>query len=413
MKSYIYLLLVFFVFSCASTRLPDKVNNHVLPIPMDTHDKPIEIQTKQIFNAGTVMASNDFPAARMNNFFQINPTTFRAIIKPENKPINPSPWYAFQIWSETPQEVDVEIFYPDYRHRYYPVISHDGENWQNLDSSRYSVWTNNRHATLRLTLDSDPLWVAAQEIHDYRRVGDWVERLAQHPLVTRGSGGKSAQGRDLYFLNITEGSQSNKPAIIVMGRQHPPEITGHLAMQAFMEQLIEEGAKNGFFKKYRVLFYPMINPDGVDMGHWRHNTGGIDLNRDWAYYRQPETRNITKHIVDETYRSKNDVILGLDFHSTQEDVFYTFPEDLKRKLPGFTKMWLEEIRVALDQPDTLEEANSLNQPISKAWFVLQFGADSITYEMGDDTPRDFIKRKGEVSADALMKLLLNPPKAWK
>ena len=41
-----------------------------------------------------------------------------------------------------------------------------------------------------------------------------------------------------------------------------------------------------------VIVYPLMNPDGVDEGHWRHNTGGIDLNRDWAHYNQPETRQV-------------------------------------------------------------------------------------------------------------------------
>ena len=35
-------------------------------------------------------------------------------------------------------------------------------------------------------------------------------------------------------------------------------------------------------EKFRVLAFPLMNPDGVDLGHWRHNAGGIDLNRDWS-----------------------------------------------------------------------------------------------------------------------------------
>jgi len=47
----------------------------------------------------------------------------------------------------------------------------------------------------------------------------------------------------------------------------------------------------------------------------------------------------------------------------------------------------------------------LNQPISKGWFFKQFGAEGIVYEIGDSTPRDFIKRKGEVSAVSMMDIL--------
>ncbi len=409
---YSFLLIILFAISCASTKLPQQVGQFEFPIPVDTHTRPIEYQEKKTYKAGTVSASNEFPAARLNNFFQINEKTYRAVITAENVPINPSPWYAFHIWSERTEEVELELTYPGYGHRYYPVISKDGEHWENLDSSRFTLWTDRKTATLRLPLSNQPLWVAAQEVQDHRRVGEWVRELGKHPMITVGTAGQSALGRDLYYLNISDGSSTKKPAIVVISRQHPPEVTGYLAMKAFMERLIEEGSKNGFLKKFRILLYPMINPDGVDLGHFRHNTGGIDLNRDWGYYRQPETRQITAHITKEAFSGKNEVFLGLDFHSTQEDVYYTFTDDVVRKMPGFTIAWLEQIRLALQLDDINNQPSPLNQPISKGWFVKQFGAESVTYEIGDDTPREFIKVKGQVSADTLMDLLMRRSKEW-
>lgn len=62
--------------------------------------------------------------------------------------------------------------------------------------------------------------------------------------------------------------------MMVIGRLHPPEVTGQFALQAFVESLCmdSETAKK-FRKEYTVYVVPMMNPDGVDNGHWRHNTG--------------------------------------------------------------------------------------------------------------------------------------------
>ena len=90
-----------------------------------------------------------------------------------------------------------------------------------------------------------------------------------------------------------------------------------------MKKLLHGEYSIDFLDKYRILVYPLLNPDGVDLGHWRHNVGGIDMNRDWAYYHQPEIRKISNNIVKESKKNASQVILGLDFHSTYHDVYYT------------------------------------------------------------------------------------------
>ena len=40
----------------------------------------------------------------------------------------------------------------------------------------------------------------------------------------------------------------------------------------------------------------MPNPDGVDSGYWRHNSNGVDLNRDWIEFTQPETKAIKQFL---------------------------------------------------------------------------------------------------------------------
>jgi len=400
------LLAMLFMAACSAPKQYKKLKTFTYTNPVDTRTKVIDYQDKRNFLFDEVGASNNFPGARLNKFNRTNDSTYVATINAENTPINPSPWYAFKIWSKEKRTLSVKLQYNDYKHRYDPKISTDGEHWTLLDSTLVQLGIDSTSATFQLNTSNDTLWVAAQEIQDSKRVGKWIESFRNNELVTIGTAGKSALGRPLFHMNITKGSNYKKPTIIVISRQHPPEVTGFFAMKSFIETLVKEGGKNGFLEKYRVMVYPLMNPDGVDLGHYRHNTGGVDLNRDWSVYHQPEIAHITEHMVNETKNDKNNVLLGLDFHSTYKDVYYTPHESIKRKIPDFTKTWLESIRVQLDIGDINESPGKGTRPTSSAWFNRQFGATGITYEIGDTTPREFIKKKGEVSAKAMMDYFL-------
>ena len=406
MKHLIALILIFCIISCSLPKKGWVHINHDYLKPVDTKTRPIQNQVVKTYNINSVSATNDFPSARLNDFAMLNDSTFRATISPENTPINESPWYAFKIWSDMPRAINLELFYTEHEHRYNPKLSMDGDNWSSLDTNLIKLDDNKVHASIKLNLSTDTLWVSSQEIQDSKRVGLWVNSFSNNKAVTITEAGKSALGRPIHFMNISKGNDAKKPTIIILSRQHPPEVTGYFAMQSFVESIIKDGSTNGFLEKYRVLVYPLLNPDGVDLGHYRHNTGGVDLNRDWSEYNQPEIELVTKHIVNEVATNKNNVVLGLDFHSTYHDIYYTPDESVKRKIPDFTKKWLESIRIELGMDNMNEQPGAVVRPTSSGWFNKQFGATGITYEIGDDTPRDFIKRKGEVSAKAMMDYFL-------
>jgi len=148
-----------------------------------------------------------------------------------------------------------------------------------------------------------------------------------------------------------------------------------------------------------------MNPDGVDLGHWRHNTGGIDLNRDWAYYHQPEVKQVANYIVKTAKKNKSKVILGMDFHSTYYDVLYTNQQSAKN-LPHYKDYWVAGIREVLSKEKIRESPSNVGAPVSKGWFLTQFEAEGIVYEVGDNTPRDLIGKKGQAAAIEMMQLLI-------
>lgn len=382
---------------------------YVFPNPVNTGDRPIDTQKKQTYKTESgLYADNQFAGARLNRFLQVNDTLFKATISPENSPINRSPWYAFRVWSEQAREVYIQLSYGSFKHRYVPKISDNRVEWRQLGESLISYNRDSTNATIKLAVSADTLWIAAQPLEDTKRVRDWCEILSVDPKAHFEVIGKSGENRDLFGLDVYDGERHGKDLVVLMGRQHPPEVTGYLAMKAFVENLIESDLSDEFFEKYRVLIFPLLNPDGVDMGHWRHNAGGVDLNRDWAQYRQPEVKQIADHIVNEAAAFNNRVVLGLDFHSTYKDVFYTNnQETMKSVIPEFREAWFRGFEAALGNGYQVNERPSnVGSPVSKAWFYLQFQAEGITYEIGDNTPNDFIAKKGRVTSEEMMKALL-------
>ena len=116
-----------------------------------------------------------------------------------------------------------------------------------------------------------------------------------------------------------------------------------------------------FLKKYHVIALPIMNPDGVDLGHWRHNAGGVDLNRDWSVYNQPEIKQVVKFISKSLKKYKSKLILGIDFHSTWYDVFYTNSV----KEGHFTDEWFTAIEDHMEGYKVNEKPGNSLKPVSK------------------------------------------------
>lgn len=386
-----------------SSCVGNKLINYDFPNPVDTRTKEIEVQEKGRWTIDGVTISNDFDGARMNGFSQEDSATFRVKINPENTPINGSPWYAFKLSSEEKRTIKIKMDYGTYQHRYWPKLSGDLLHWQRIDSARADFQDGN--AVFTVDVSPEAKYFCGQELSNSSIVKAWFDNVCMESGLTQFEVGKSTLGRSLFGA-VSEPVSPKAETIVFISRQHPPEVTGYKALQSYLDEVLNDSdLSTAFRKKYRVLIYPLLNPDGVDMGHWRHGAGGIDLNRDWQFYRQAETRQIAGHIVNYVNEKKSDVILGIDFHSTQEDVYYTYPDEHEH-LMDFRKYWVEGIENILGEGKAYEDPDPLESPVSKGWFIVQFGAEAVTYEVGDETPRDFIDLKARVSAREMMKLLV-------
>ena len=388
--------------SCSVVRTVD------FETPVDTSDKQITFQERQVYlqeDLGLVV-DNTFDGARLNGIEKLNDSTIKAIIWPENEPINSSPYYAFKIASNTPKKVYVSLEYPKgHAHRYVPKVKKPNEDWETMDST--NIFRIDSLVTLELLLDKQPTLIAAQELQTSEQVKQWYHDLSSGKNYVRTYiYGTSKLGRELPVLDVYHGGKANKPVIVLLTRQHPPEVTGFFAFKAFLETVLDDSAlSTAFLDQYRVLAFPMLNPDGVDLGHWRHNAGGVDTKRDWSKYRQPEIRQTVEFIEEQLKKDGARLLLGLDFHSTYKDVFYTNTSKESSVLPHFEKDWFSALEENIPSYKVNESSGNSTKPVSKGWFLKRHGAVGITYEIGDNTPRDRIRTIGRVSAQEMMKIL--------
>ena len=397
------ILSLFFLAACNSAK---QVN---FKSPVDTKTRPIALQKKQTYFIADlgIYASNEFDGARLNDFTKENDSTVLVTIKPENEPINNSGYYAFKTWSTIAKPFYFKFQYPKgYKHRYLPKLKVN-DNWNAIDTS--DVFKNDSIVTIKLNLGINPLIVAAQEIQSSTDVKNWYTALVKNKkdFIKIKSAGKSILGKNLPVLDIYKGSKKNKDIIVLLTRQHPPEVTGYYAFQSFLTAIIESSTlSNDFLNKYRILAFPILNPDGVDLGHWRHNAGGIDLNRDWSVYNQPEIKQVVKFLDKNTDKNKK-LLLGLDFHSTWYDVFYTNKTRKDTAMPNFENEWFSALEKNIPNYKVNEAASNSDKPVSKGWFLYGHNAVGITYEIGDATPKDTISLIGRISAIQMMNILLN------
>ncbi|MCG2613265.1 M14 family metallopeptidase [Terrimonas sp. NA20] len=405
------LVLIFpFLSLVAHGQLPGKFEGQGPIKGVSTETRPVLNQWKGVFSfpGANVFFRNDFTGARLNGVARVNDSTFTLLIAAENTPVNASPWYAFKVWSKTPVSITLRLTYQNARHRYTPRLSSNGRDWRSAvpDRADQQLDTSGGYS-FKLEVDRDTTWIAAQELLTSRETDEWISGIVKKAGALRQTIGVSHLGRKIEVLSI--GNLKSADRLLVIGRQHPPEVTGQLAQQAFIERIGEDDSLALAFRRRFLLYVvPQMNPDGVDEGFWRHNSGGVDLNRDWHAFNQPETKAVSDFLRKEITAPVK-LWFALDFHSTHEDIFYIVDPQLKGLLPGLTQSWLKNFEHSI--PGYVPNIKPLYSDgptyTSFSYFFKTYGTEALVYEIGDNTSREFILRKSQLAAESLMRLLLN------
>lgn len=413
MKYYpvIYSLIILFLIQGCKSGEPFTGYSYDPEGVTNTADREINHQPKRTigFLSDGVWITNEFPGARANDVVRVGRHHYKILIHPEISPINNSPWYGFRIWADDSLSVKVELEYSNGSQRYIPVVSaNNGESWIKSDSTDFEIVEDSGNGLIHLKITSEPLWVSAQEVHTTAHFGTWLSEISNKPFIQRRVIGSSHQGRPIVMMNMAEASSEPvKGVILVYGRQHPPEVPGYLTGLYFLETLAGDSELSRQFRQYfDVWAIPLMNPDGADNGHWRTNAAGVDLNRDWQFFNQPETEAVRRALMPLTRRPDKKVFYAVDFHSTGKNVFYPIIRDIQTFPHGFTYRWLDAIQLELPGIKIDVEPFDIDSPISKNWSHKTFGIDAVTFEVWDEQPREELQNFAVTSAELFMKLMI-------
>lgn len=350
----------------------------------------------------------DFESGRLDKCKVRRDGSFEITLRPEDhKVVVEQPWFAFRVTVLQPGELKVQLRIPDAYARYWPKLSTNGTDWTRLAKADVYIASSKKTMDITLALDDGPVWIAAQELLPTRWYDDWLAGLAEREDLAVAVIGESVEGRPIQLLKT-----GNKPeSVILLGRQHPAEIPGALAMRDFVEAILADTELAREFRaRFGLLILPLLNPDGVANGHWRHNAGRTDLNRDWGKFTQPETQAVAR-LLDGLDKLQLRPRLMLDFHATRFTetlLFYTQTAEETTNPPGFGERWFAAVRAQLPDFDFRQDPGPSDQnPNTKGYFYRRYGIPAFTYELGDEADREELHRTTPVLAEEMMRALLS------
>lgn len=177
-------------------------------------------------------------------------------------------------------------------------------------------------------------WAGFRKTPSHEETRAWLEKLvAASPLLALENFGKSAEGRDLYHVRASSGS--NRPVVLIQAGIHAGEIDGKDAGLMLLRDIALRG-KADLLDKVDLVFVPIYNADGHERASPRNfphlrgpdNPGtvataqGLNLNRDYAKADAPETQAMLSLL------RRLDPVLYIDMHVSEGfdhayDVTYT------------------------------------------------------------------------------------------
>jgi cytosolic carboxypeptidase protein 6 len=328
-------------------------------------------------------------------------------VKPETTPINPSPWYAIRLTSQSARLASVRLNYGPYRHRYHPHVKSNLQAWSQVPVEYVTTTADGHQTTVQVALERGTNWFAGQPFDQPALMTRALDQKVTSGELIKTNYGQSRA--DIALVGYQTTRDQREGSLVLLTRQHPPEVAGEWAFDAFVDEVL--GSSNialAFRARFGVVILPVVNPDGIAAGHWRTNLGLVDLNRDWGPFAQPESRAAADFITQATHQSPP--IAMIDFHATNRDVIYAQPKGDALFPTGLVNNWLENWTRALkENAPTIDRSHNASNANSKSWGRVTFGIAAITYEVGDATPRQQAEERARLAAKIFMEQALVMP----
>jgi murein tripeptide amidase MpaA len=209
---------------------------------------------------------------------------------------------------------------------YSAVASYDKVTW-----FRVPTQYKNNILTINHTPDYNSVFYAYFAPFTYEQHLKLVSTAQHSEICILESIGETVQGRDIDLL-IAGDPTPDKKNIWIVARQHPGETMAEWFVQGLIARLFDEDdpVSKKILEKATFFIVPNMNLDGSILGNQRHNSLGVDLNREW---RNPSLQKSPEVFFVKKYIETTGVDLFLDIHG-DEEIPYNFVSGMNG-IPNF------------------------------------------------------------------------------
>jgi hypothetical protein len=294
----------------------------------------------QAQTAATITFNTNFEGASLGKIECVGPGHYVCAVRGEYNEAGrnrQASWYYFRMDNVRDRDLTIELtdLVGEYNNRpgavairkdTLPVVSYDQKTWQHLQAADYA--TTPPRLILHLRPTQDRIWVAHIQPYTTRDLQRLLDSATSSPHSRLEVIGKTAQGRDLALLTVTnfDRPDADNKVVWLVARQHAWESGGsYVAEGAIRFVLSDDPEAQRLRDRVIFKFIPMADPDGVARGGIRFNANGYDVNRHWEEVNlrdpkylemMPEIWYMKKAIVDYA-RSERPIDLLLYLHNEE------------------------------------------------------------------------------------------------
>jgi hypothetical protein len=320
-------------------RLPFLLSVSLFSCTLRAADAPV-----QFADPHPVFFSKAFESASIGDIDKLGANDFRfhVIGQQDSRGRNrQATWYYFRM--ENVAGRDLTLHFTDFKgeyndapskspvgQNYRPWFSEDNEHWQVFPEMAWD--TEKDEATVKLRPRGDVVWIAHVPPYPHARLLRLLEEIDRSPHARVEVIGKTALGRDLHLVTVTNTGvpDTAKKVVWLQARQHPWETFTSYTLEGALRFVVSDDAAAKKLRDENIFkFTPMMNPDGVARGDVRFNVLGYDTNRQWNLVdlrdkqwlqKMPEIWYVKTAIFAQQARQRIDVMVNL--HSNENNEYF-------------------------------------------------------------------------------------------
>lgn len=279
-------------------------------------------------------------------------------------------WYYFLMSGVKDKPLILNIYNSEAKRPFY--------SYNNIDFQRFSKSESPDERRVIKTFMRDSVYIAYFIPYTNSRLQLKFDEWSKKPFVKIGSIGKTAEGREMPVLTVSENSKSNNTAkkrVYIHGRIHTSEAPASWHLEKMID-LITDSTEYASSLRKGIDFYilPFANPDGVANGLSRSNLQGINLEVDHAMpdsLTAPEVKNIRTFLI-EKINEGGTFDLFLNMHSQISDYVTYWIHTKKSSSESFFANLMMLCNLTTDNNNYFGKENycysTMNSKYLEGWF---------------------------------------------